>query len=93
MFDGGDVAGLVILGRDDPGLVLELPLVLEVDVLAVGVGHAAAQGVEDGRPGAEVPLLDDGGVDVDVLVASHELPHLASKQTFNSDNIERIMEN
>ena len=93
MFDGGDVAGLVILGRDNPGLVLELPLVLEVDVLALGVSHAAAQGVEDGRPGAEVPLLDDGGVDVDVLVASHELPHLASKQTFNSDNIERIMEN
>ena len=78
MFDGGDVAGLVILGRDDSGLVLELPLVLEVDVLALGVSHAASQGVEDSGPGTQIPLFDHRGVNVDILMTRHQLPDLKS---------------
>ena len=54
------------------------PLVLEVDVLAVGVCESAAEGVEDGGAGADVPLLNHAGVDVDILVAGGELPHLDS---------------
>ena len=54
------------------------PLVLKVDVLPVGVCESAAEGVEDGGAGADVPLLDHAGVDVDVLVAGGELPHLHS---------------
>ena len=79
MLDGGHVAGLVVLAGDDARLVPELPLVLEVNVLALGVCHAASEGVEDGRAGAQVPLLDHRGVDVDILVSSHQLPHLGSR--------------
>ena len=89
MFDGRHVSGLIILGGDDTGLVLELPLVLKVDVLAIGVCHAAAKGVEDGRTGAQVPLLDHGGVDVDILVPRHQLPNLGInvKSLFASQNL------
>ena len=56
------------------------PLVLEVDVLPVGVCESAAEGVEDGGAGADVPLLNHAGVDVDVLVAGHQLPDLKQQQ-------------
>ena len=55
------------------------PLVLEVDVLPVCVCESAAEGVEDGGAGADVPLLDHAGVDVDVLVAGDQLPDLISR--------------
>ena len=89
MFDGRNVSGLIVLGGDDAGLVLELPLVLEVDVLAIGVCHAAAKGVEDGRTGAQIPLLDHGGVDVDILMPRHQLPNLGInvKSLFTSQNL------
>ena len=60
------------------------PLVLKVDVLPVGVCESAAEGVEDGGAGADVTLLDHAGVDVDVLVAGGELPHLDSGSEGNS---------
>ena len=93
MFDGGHIARLVVLGSHDASLVFVFPGLAEVNLRPVSVSQPAPEGVEDGGPGADVPLLDHRGVDVDILMASHELPHLASKQTFNSDNIERIMEN
>ena len=76
MFDGGHVARLVVLGSNDAGLVLVLPVLAEVNVLPLRVRQSPPQGVEDGSACADVPLLDHGGVDVDVLVAGCHLPHL-----------------
>ena len=76
MLDGGHVARLVVFASDDPRLVPELPLVLEVNILALGVSHAASQGVEDSGPGTQIPLLDHRGVDVDILMTRHQLPDL-----------------
>ena len=55
---GGEDAALV-LGLEGGGGV--------VDVLAGQLGEAAAVGAEDGVAGADVPLLDQGHVDVRVL--------------------------
>ena len=76
MLDSGHVARLVVLASDDPRLVPELPLVLEVNVLALGVSHAASQGVEDSGPGTQIPLLDHRGVNVDIFMTRHQLPDL-----------------
>ena len=76
MFDGSHVARLVVLGGHDAGLVFVLPRLAEVDLLPVRVSQPAAQGVEDGGPGTEVPLLDHRGVDVDILVSGSHLPNL-----------------
>ena len=59
----------------------ELVLVSEVEILAVGVGEAAPQRVENGGPGAEVPLFDEAGVKVDILVPRRNLPHLQGAGT------------
>ena len=76
MFDSRHISRLVVLGCHDASLVFVFPGLAEVDLLPVGVSQPAAQGVEDGRPGADVPLLDHRGVDVDILVAGSNLPHL-----------------
>ena len=78
MFDGGHVSRLVVLGSNDAGLVLVLPVLAEVNVLPLRVRQPPPQGVEDGSACADVPLLDHGGVDVDVLVAGCHLPHLVT---------------
>ena len=79
MLDSRHVSRLVVLGRDDPSLVGVLPRLAEVDVLPIGVSQPPAERVKDGGPGTDVPLLDDRGVDVDVLVSSRNLPHLVAR--------------
>ena len=76
MLDGGHIAWLIILGSDDPGLVLEVPLVLEVNVLAVSVRQSSSQRVQYRSSGTDVPLLDHGGMDINILMSSYQLPNL-----------------
>ena len=76
MLDGGHIAWLIILGSDDPGLVLEVPLVLEVNVLAVSVRQSSSQRVQYSSSGTDVPLLDHGGMDINIFMSSYQLPNL-----------------
>ena len=78
MFDGSHILRLIVLGSNQTSLMLVVPFVLKVDIFAISIRQSAAQTVEDRRPSADVPLLDHAGVDVDVLVAGGELPHLDS---------------
>ena len=54
---------MVDLGRQQPSLVPHVAGRV-VDGLAVQGGHGPARGVQDGVAGADVPLLDEGGVHV-----------------------------
>ena len=85
MFDSRNVSRLVVLGCHDATLVFVFPRLAEVDLLPVRVSQPAAQGVEDGRPGTDVPLLDHRGVDVDILVSCSHLPHLSYRDTISNE--------
>lgn len=69
------------LGGYDAGLDLVVELVVVHDVLALEVGKPAVGGVEKGLPRAQVPLLDEGTVDVNVIIAANNLPNLVSGTT------------
>ena len=58
----------------------ELPFVGKVDVLAIRIGHPPTQGVEDGGPSAEIPLLDQRRVKIDILMTCGNLPDLTREK-------------
>lgn len=72
-----DICGVVVHGSDHPALVLLVggPAGV-VHVLPLESGQLSTQRAENGVPGADVPLLDQGRVDVYILIALDHLPGL-----------------
>jgi hypothetical protein len=50
-----------------------------VYAVALEIRHGPADGVEDGVAGAQVPLLDEGDVDVGVLAAGNDLENFVAR--------------
>ena len=81
MLDGGHIAWLIVFCCYYSGLMFIVPFVFKVDILALRISQSSSQRVEYGSSGTDIPLLDHRGVNINIFVASHQLPDLSKNTT------------